>query len=133
MINKVILIGNVGNTPTINNVGGVDVASFSLATTERWRNNGTPVEHTEWHNINAWRGLADVCRQYVNKGTQLYIEGRLRTQTWEKEGVKYSRTIINADTIKLLGTRSQSGAQQATTTAPPPHADMGTTSGDLPF
>ncbi|HAQ17697.1 MAG TPA: single-stranded DNA-binding protein [Prolixibacteraceae bacterium] len=106
-VNKVILVGNVGRDPEIRHLDkGVVVARFSLATTENYTaKTGEKVSNTEWHNIVAWRGLAEVAEKYVKKGSQLYIEGRLRTNTYEKDGVKHYATEINADTMKLLGKR----------------------------
>ena len=115
-VNKVILVGNVGRDPEIRHLDkGVAVARFSLATTENYTSKtGEKVSNTEWHNIVAWRGLADVMEKYVKKGSQLYIEGRLRTNTYEKDGVKHYNTEINADSIQLLGKRegqAESGGQ----------------------
>lgn len=106
-VNKVILVGNVGRDPEIRHLDkGVAVARFSLATTENYTSKtGEKVSNTEWHNIVAWRGLAEVAEKYVKKGSQLYIEGRLRTNTYEKDGVKHYTTEINADTMQLLGKR----------------------------
>ncbi len=106
-VNKVILVGNVGRDPEIRHLDkGVAVARFSLATTENYTSKtGEKVSNTEWHNIVAWRGLAEVMEKYVKKGSQLYVEGRLRTNTYEKDGVKHYTTEINADTIQLLGKR----------------------------
>ena len=106
-VNKVILVGNVGRDPEIKHLDkGVAVAKFSLATTENYTSKtGEKVSNTEWHNIVAWRGLAEVVEKYVKKGSQLYIEGRLRTNSYEKEGVKHYTTEINADTMHMLGKR----------------------------
>lgn len=105
MVNKVILIGNVGADPDVRYLeGGVAVASLRLATTERYRNrNGENVEQTEWHNIVLWRGLAEVVEKYVKKGMRLYIEGRLRTRAWEDQnGTKRYTTEIYADNMQML-------------------------------
>jgi len=104
-VNKVILVGNVGRDPEIRHLDkGVAVARFSLATTENYTaKTGEKVSNTEWHNIVAWRGLAEVVEKYVKKGSQLYIEGRLRTNSYEKDGVKHYTTEINADTLHMLG------------------------------
>ncbi len=117
MINKVILVGNVGMDPEVRTLeSGAKVARVRLATTERLfdRQANETKEHTEWHTITLWRGLADVVDRYVNKGSQIYIEGRLRTREWtDKENVKRYSTEILADEMKLLGRRSdnpQSGA-----------------------
>ncbi|MBL7971452.1 MAG: single-stranded DNA-binding protein [Prolixibacteraceae bacterium] len=106
-VNKVILVGNVGRDPEIRHLDkGVAVARFSLATTENYTSKtGEKVSNTEWHNIVAWRGLAEVVEKYVKKGSQLYIEGRLRTRDYDKDGVKHYATEINADTMQLLGKR----------------------------
>lgn len=125
MINKVILVGNVGVDPEIRTTeSGVKVARVRLATTERIFNRQTneSSELTEWHTITLWRGLADVADRYVRKGSQLYIEGRLRTREWtDKDNIKRYSTEILADDMKLLGRRgdnqqgsSQGGFQQPT-------------------
>ena len=117
MINKVILIGNVGQNPEVRYTGdasnGAKVATIRLATTERYRDrNGNLQEHTEWHSIVVWRNTADVVEKYVKKGTQLYIEGRLRTRSWDDQnGNKRYVTEIMADTLQLLG-RRQDGQEQ---------------------
>lgn len=120
-VNKVILVGNVGRDPETRHLDkGVVVARFSLATTENYTSKtGEKVSNTEWHNIVAWRGLAEVVEKYVKKGSQLYIEGRLRTNSYEKDGVKHYTTEINAVTLQLLGKREG----QAEMAAQPMHAE----------
>ena len=114
MVNKVILVGNVGVDPEVRTTeSGVKVARVRLATTERIydRQNNETKELTEWHTITLWRGLADVVDRYVRKGSQLYIEGRLRTREWmDKDGNKRYTTEILADTMNLLGRRSDNPA-----------------------
>ena len=114
MVNKVILVGNVGIDPEVRTLeGGAKVARVRLATTERLydRASNETKEHTEWHTITLWRGLADVVDRYVRKGTQLYIEGRLRTREWmDKDNNKRYTTEILADTMNLLGRRSDNPA-----------------------
>lgn len=107
-INKVILVGNVGRDPEIRHLDkGVAVANFSLATTENYTaKTGEKVSTTEWHNIVAWRQLAELSEKYIKKGSQLFIEGRIRTRAWDdKDGNKRYTTEIFADTIQLLGRR----------------------------
>lgn len=114
MVNKVILVGNVGIDPEVRTLeSGTKVARVRLATTERLfdRQANETREHTEWHTITLWRGLADVVDRFVRKGTQLYIEGRLRTREWtDKEGNKRYTTEILADTMNLLGRRGDNPA-----------------------
>ena len=124
-LNKVMLIGNVGNDPEVrylesnpqNPAANAKVASFRLATTERYRDrSGELRENTEWHNIVVWRANADVVERYVHKGSQLYIEGKLRTRQWtDQTGNKRYTTEVVADTLQLLGKRpdSQDGQQAA--------------------
>ena len=113
-----MLIGNVGRNPEVRyldgNSGNAKVATFTLATTERYRDrNGETRENTEWHNIVAWRNTADVVEKYVRKGTQLYIEGRIRTRSWDDQtGNKRYTTEIIADTLQLLGKKSDNPAAQ---------------------
>lgn len=116
MINKVILVGNVGMDPEVRTLEtGVKTARVRLATTEKMFNRETreSTDHTEWHTITMWRGLADVVDRYVRKGSQIYIEGRLRTREWtDKDGNKRYSTEILADEMKLLGGRREGGEQQ---------------------
>ena len=117
-----MLIGNVGKDPEVRYLEGngqnAKVATFSLATTERYKDrNGEPKENTEWHNIVVWRQLADFVEKYVKKGSQLYIEGKLRTRSYEQNGVKKYVTEVVADTLQALGRRSdESGAPSTTYT-----------------
>ena len=125
MINKVSLVGNVGQDPEIRYIGeasnGTKVATVRLATTERYRDkNNNPQEHTEWHNVVAWRGQADVIEKFVKKGTQLYVEGKLRSRSWEDQtGVKRYAIDILADTIQLLGRRPEGQPNQGAYQAAP--------------
>lgn len=114
-LNKVMLIGNVGRDPEVRYLegnNGAKVATFTLATTERYRDrNGETRENTEWHNIVAWRNTADVVEKFVRKGTQLYIEGRIRTRSWDDQtGNKRYTTEIIADNLQLLGKKSDNPA-----------------------
>jgi single-strand DNA-binding protein len=114
-INKVILVGNVGKDPEIRYLeGGTAVCSFPLATSESYRNrDGEKVTNTEWHNIVLWRGLAEIAEKYVKKGSQLYIEGRIRTRSWDdKEGNKRYTTEIIADTMQMLGRKPDESVPQ---------------------
>ncbi len=117
MINKVILVGNVGADPEIRTLEtGTKVARVRLATTERIFNRQTQEakEHTEWHTVVLWRGLADVADKYVRKGSQIYVEGPLRSNEWtDKDGVKRYGVEIVANDMKLLGRRPEgSGGSQ---------------------
>jgi single-strand DNA-binding protein len=135
MINKVILVGNVGVDPEIRTTeSGVKVARVRLATTERIYNRQTneSTDLTEWHTVTLWRGLADVADRYVRKGSQLYIEGRLRTREWtDKDNIKRYSTEILADDMKLLGRRSdsQGAAQGAMPAAAQPYQQPAQPSG----
>jgi single-strand DNA-binding protein len=117
-VNKVILIGNVGKDPDTRHLeGGNTVSKFSLATSEVYKNKvGEKITNTEWHNIVLWKGLAEIAEKYVRKGSQLYIEGRIRTRSYtDQEGnTKYTTEII-ADSMQMLGKRSegQSTAEQS--------------------
>ncbi|MDL1966126.1 MAG: single-stranded DNA-binding protein [Candidatus Desulfofervidus auxilii] len=105
-INKVILIGHLGADPELRYTpNGTPVANFRIATTERWTNKqGERTESTEWHRIVAWGKLGEFCGQYLNKGKQIYIEGRLRTRSWEdRDGKKQWTTEIIAQRLQLLG------------------------------
>jgi single-strand DNA-binding protein len=116
MINKVILVGNVGMDPEVRALeSGAKVARLRLATTERYtdRQTNETKELTEWHTVTLWRGLADVVDKYVHKGSQLYIEGSLRTREWtDKDNQKRYSTEIVATEMKLLGRRVDAPSQQ---------------------
>lgn len=120
-VNKVILIGNVGKDPEVKYLDrNMAVANFTLATTERGYKtaNGTEVpDRTEWHNIVMWNKLAETAEKYVRKGSQLYIEGKIRTRQWEDQnGMKRYTTEIYADTMQFLGKKSDnSGPAEQTT------------------
>ncbi|PTQ99901.1 single-strand binding protein [Mucilaginibacter yixingensis] len=107
-INKVILVGHLGKDPEIRHLeGGVAVATFPLATSETFNKDGRKVEQTEWHNIVMWRGLADVAAKYLQKGKLVYIEGKIRTRSFEdKEGTKKYTTEIVAENFTMLGRKS---------------------------
>lgn len=125
MVNKVILIGNVGADPEVRYLdGGIAVANLRLATTERYKSkNGETVEQTEWHNIVLWRGLAEVVEKYVKKGMRLYIEGRIRTRSWDDQnGVKRYTTEIYADNMQMLSRadNGESGTSNSRSYAPMP-------------
>jgi single-strand DNA-binding protein len=112
-LNKVLLIGNVGKDPEIRHLqGGASVATITLATSERYRDrNGETRELTEWHTIIAWRQLADLAENYIRKGSQIYVEGKIRSRSWDDQnGQKRYVTEIQADTIQLLGRRSDNPA-----------------------
>ena len=115
-VNKVILVGNLGKDPEVRHLeNGTPVASFSIATSESYkdRNSGERVEKTEWHNIVLWRGLAEVAEKYLRKGSQVYIEGKLQTRSWEKDGVtRYTTEIVGRD-LTMLGSKGQGGGEQS--------------------
>jgi len=154
-VNKVILVGNVGKDPETRYLeGGTAVCSFSLATSETYRNrDGERVTNTEWHNIVLWRGLAEVAEKYVKKGSQLFIEGRIRTRSWDdRDGNKRYTTEIVGDNMQMLGRRAddqgtqggqqgaqtrqqgaqtgQQGAQTSPQTTPSPQAQEPSTGSD---
>ncbi|MCR9012792.1 MULTISPECIES: single-stranded DNA-binding protein [Gabonibacter] len=138
MVNKVILIGNVGADPEVRYLeGGVAVTRFSLATTETYNNkNGERVSQTEWHNIVLWRNLAQIAEKYVKKGMTLYIEGRLRTRTWDDQnGNKRYTTEIYGDTMQMLSRKQDN--YEKTPEPPMPEAPSSLSnsddSDDLPF
>lgn len=106
-VNKVILVGNLGKDPEVVNFdNGVKKASFSLATNDSYKNReGQEVDRTEWHNIVMWRGLADVAEKYLKKGSQIYMEGAIRTRSYEKEGQKRYITEVECNELTMLGGR----------------------------
>jgi single-strand DNA-binding protein len=114
-INKVILIGNLGGDPELRSTpGGTSVATFTLATNETWNDkDGAKQERTEWHRIVAWGRLAEICGQYLRKGRQVYIEGRLQTRTWEdKQGNQRKTTEVVARDMQMLGSRGEGGGER---------------------
>lgn len=115
MLNKVMLIGNVGQDPNVRYLDGnnTKVASLRLATTERYRDrNGEIRENTEWHNVTAWRATADYVERMVKKGAQIFVEGKLVNREWnDRDGNKRISVEVQADTIQLLGRREQNGDQ----------------------
>ena len=121
-VNKVILIGRLGKDPEVRTLeNGAVVANFTMATTEVYRDrvSGERKETTEWHNIVLWRQLAETASKYLHKGDQCYIEGKLRTRSWEKEGVTRYTTEIVGDSLTLLGSRRDgAGSPQSGSSAP---------------
>ena len=144
-VNKVILIGNLGGDPTVRfTPTGTAVANFNIATTERFTNkSGEKEERTEWHRIVAWGKLAEICQQYLKKGKQVYIEGRLQTRQWEdQQGQKRQSTEVVANNMQMLGRAGETpggdfagGSQDFSTEPAPQTANASTTADDddLPF
>ncbi|MBN1417025.1 MAG: single-stranded DNA-binding protein [Bacteroidales bacterium] len=140
-VNKVILVGHVGMDPEVRYIeSNTPVCNIRLATSEVYKNkNGEKVTNTEWHTVVLWRGLAEVAEKYVKKGTQLYIEGRIRTRSWDdKDGNKRYATEIVADVLQLLGKRDDSSASAPPPGAPRPQEapappEPGPEADDLPF
>lgn len=111
-LNKVQLIGNLGQAPEVRMAGDASVASFSVATTERWteKGSGEKREYTEWHRIEAWGKLAEIAGQYLRKGSQVYIEGSLRTEKYtDKDGIERYTTKIRATQLMMLDRRGERG------------------------
>lgn len=110
-VNKVILVGNLGRDPEVRYMpNGEAVCNFSIATTENWKDkSGVKQEKTEWHNIVMYRRLAEISGEYLKKGRPVYIEGRLQTRKWEKDGVTRYSTEIVGDQMQMLGSRNDSG------------------------
>lgn len=112
-VNKVILIGHLGRDPEIRYTqDGQAVANFTLATSVEWRDKATGEkrDRTEWHRIVAFRKLAEICGEYLSKGKQVYIEGRLQTRSWEQDGVTRYITEVVANEMQMLGTRNAESA-----------------------
>lgn len=139
-INKVIIVGNLGRDPEMRYTpDGTAVANFSVATSESWtdKQSGEKKEKTEWHRIVAWRRLGEICGEYLHKGSQVYVEGKLQTRSWEQDGVTRYTTEVIASTVQFLGGRdgggrpasSQRGGDQGY--PEPPMAD--TQDDDIPF
>ena len=140
-LNKVQLIGNLGKDPELSYTpSGVAVAKFSVATGERWKDQeGNMQERTDWHNIVAWRKLAEICGQYLKKGSKVYIEGKLQTRSWDDKntGVKRYATEVVADDLIMLDSKGAGGGGGGMSSggdfpAPPEEASSGEKD-DLPF
>lgn len=116
MFNQVTLVGNVGADPEIRNLdSGAKVANFNIATSERWKDkeSGELKEKTEWVRIVLWSGLAEVAEKYVKKGSQLFLQGKLRSRKYtDKDGVDHYITEVFADTLKLLGRKEGNGSNE---------------------
>ncbi len=147
-INKVILVGNVGQDPETRYMpNGNAVTNLSLATSETWKdkNTGEQQERTEWHRVTFYQRLAEIVAEYVKKGSKLYVEGRLQTRSWEQDGVKKYATDIIANEMQMLDSRGSSGdsySPSQSQSAPPPKnetpaqqapADMDSFDDDIPF
>ena len=133
-VNKVILVGRLGKDPEVRNLeNGASVANFTMATSETYKDKttGEKKEITEWHNIVLWRGLAEIAAKYLHKGDQVYIEGKLRTRSWEKEGVTRYTTEIVGDNLTLLGSKP-GGSQQDYSANRGSSSDRGATAPDKP-
>lgn len=141
-VNKVILVGNLGKDPEVRSLeSGAKVATFSIATSESYKdkNSGERIDKTEWHNIVLWRGLADIAERYLNKGSQIYLEGKLQTRSYEdKDGNTRYTTEIVGQQMTMLGGRGEGGATSGSSASAPvsePQA-MGAAddpTDDLPF
>lgn len=111
-INKVIIVGRLGQDPEMRYFAdGTAVTNFSIATSDEWKdkNTGEKKEKTEWHRVVAFRKLAEICGKYLSKGRQVYIEGKLQTRSWEKDGVTRYTTEIVANDMQMLGGRENTG------------------------
>jgi len=120
-VNKVILVGRLGKDPEVRNLeNGAAVANFTLATSESYKDKttGEKKEITEWHNVVLWRGLAEISQRYLHKGDMVYVEGKLRTRSWEKEGVTRYTTEVVADNMTMLSTKGSGSGHSGGTYAP---------------
>lgn len=128
-VNKVILIGNLGADPELKYTpANVPVCNLNVATNETWKDKaGEKQEKTEWHRVTAWRELAELCSKYLTKGRSVYIEGKLSTREWEKDGVKRYSTDIVADRVVFLGDGKGGGRGERQNPSSPPSDD------DVPF
>lgn len=134
-VNKVILVGNLGADPEIRYTpGGKAVATFRLATSESWTKDGQKTVKTEWHRVVAFDKLAEICGEYLSKGKQVYIEGKIQTRTWDdKSGVKRYTTEIIANTMQMLGHREGSTAAPSAPAEEPPAEAPPSDMEDVPF
>jgi len=135
-VNKVILVGRLGRDPEVRYTpSGTAVANFSIATSEQWTNkDGEKQERTEWHKIVAWRRLGEICGEYLHKGSQIYIEGRLQTRDWEdRDGNKRYTTEVIAQTMQMLGPADKGGKAETTDERFPVEEPVTVPEDDIPF
>lgn len=135
-VNKVILIGNLGADPEVRYTpSGTAVANFSLATTDQWTNkDGGKEEKTEWHKVVAFNRLGEICGEYLHKGKQVYIEGKIQTRAWEdKEGVKRYTTEIVALGMQMLGAKGQDNTAERMKERPPVEEPLSIPDDEIPF
>jgi single-strand DNA-binding protein len=145
-VNKVMVLGRLGQDPELKHTPtGASVCNFSMATTESWKDKaGTKQERTEWHKVVVWGKVADLCGQYLSKGKQAFVEGKLQTRSWEnKEGVKMYTTEINAMSVQFIGGQSgdstgDSGSHKPAPSdsglcEPAPSADANFAADEIPF
>lgn len=144
-VNKVILVGRLGKDPEVRNLdNGAAVANFTLATSESYKDKttGEKKEITEWHNVVLWRGLAEISQRYLHKGDMVYVEGKLRTRSWEKEGVTRYTTEVVADNMTMLSTKGSGSSASGGSYAPAetaaadnyrPSSAVDSNTDDLPF
>lgn len=121
-VNKVMIIGRLGKDPEVRHLeSGKVVSNFSLATSEKYTNKSTGeiTENTEWHNVSLWGAIAEVAEKYLKKGDLVYIEGKLKTKSWEKDGVTRYMTEVLGNQLQMLSPKgSNNGAQQQATSQP---------------
>ena len=135
-VNKAILIGNLGADPELRYTpSGSAVANFNIATTEKWKDkDGQSQERTEWHRIILWNRQAEIAKEYLRKGSPVYIEGRIQNRSYEdKDGIKRYVTEIVAQRMQFLGGRSEPGPSSGPSEPPPPPDNLDNEDDDLPF
>ena len=137
-VNKVILVGNLGRDPEVRYTrNGTAVATLNIATTETWTDkNGQRQDRTEWHRVVAWSKLAEIAKEYLSKGRQVYIEGKLQTRSWDdRDGNKRYTTEVKADQMLMLGGRGEGGAKEEQEPPPGPEVEepFEATEDDVPF
>jgi len=136
-INKVILVGRLGRDPEVRYTpNGVPVANFSIATSEEWKDKdtGEKRERTEWHRIEAWRRLGEICGEYLHKGKQVYIEGKLQTDSWEdRDGNKRYTTKIVAQSMQMLDSAGKGGSAESVDERHPVEEPVNIPEDDIPF
>lgn len=137
-VNKVILVGRLGKDPELKYTqGGTAVANFSVATDETWKDqSGEKQQKTEWHNIVAWKKLAEICGEHLKKGQQVYLEGKLQTRKWEDgETTKYKTEVVLSNMV-MLGKKDDnggSGSSKKSNQGGSSSEDLGITDEDIPF
>ena len=133
-VNKAIIVGNLGQDPVLKNVNGKAVCEFSLATNESWESkDGQKHEKVEWHSVVFWEKPAEIIAKFAHKGDRLYVEGKIETRTWEKDGQKHYKTEIRGREFQFLGGSKDSGRNDSGSSGGRQGGPGGAPDDDVPY